>query len=235
MVADGRMPDAGVKAPPRFDLWKPRRQRRWTQNNSTPQTQGRDRRNPPPQPMPTPAQPVPDFMPWTPGYVSNEKNLSDQLNATLQDITGQRMMIPGTIDKYMARSQNDEQWAHSSLDENLAGRGMVDSGTNPYLRDRDIYTPVGRDRQDFQAGIDDLLKQLALGESGAYLQYNQGLSDAMLQNAEDVIAQNPFSNQFPGSSPDYGAAYGLGNTKGPQKKDKPKKNKPRRNKPKGKK
>lgn len=213
-----------AKTPPHYDNWTPQRQQRYDRKQrparTPPQHHDPQQGNVPgskvpPYKAPRPAQPVPNFLPDTPGFENDYRQLTDGLNSNLADINAQRMTIPGQVAQFQARSGNDQAWANTKLDESLAERGMFESGTNPYLRMRDVQTPFGRANQDFQASTDDMLRQLATGESQAYLSYNQGMGDAMLDRAGEVEALSPMSNQFPGSMPNYGQPFGLGNTTGP--------------------
>lgn len=193
-MPDNRMPNSGMTAPPRFDRWKPQRQRRWTRLNRQGQGQGpapAPQQSPLPMNVPPPQQAPPSFLPMTPQFEAGRRGAEDQLSAQLAQIGIAREQIPYFLNFYGQRDVTDKGYANNALDENLAARGIFDSTVNPYLRTRDIDTPYGRRAQDRTLAAEQQYADLAGQEGGAQLSYNQSLMELLLGRAGQVAAEQP--------------------------------------------
>lgn len=194
-------------------MWKPRRQRRWIHNNAAP---GLTQTPPsaatatpqksPPAGFPPPQGAPPAFMPYMPSYEAGLRGLEDQYAQQRMGILNQLNLIQPQYNLQSARMNTDKGYANQQLDENLVGRGMFDSGSNAYLRNRDIDVPYGRQAQDLSqwAGSQAASLQAALGQTD--LGYYQGMAELLLNNASDAASNMPmnvpqFSQGYTGKPP----------------------------------
>jgi hypothetical protein len=77
----------------------------------------------------------------------------------------------------MSRLETDQGYDTRFLYNDLADRGVYDSTFTPYLRQRDIEIPYGRERQDINIEAARQLSDIAAQQGEAQLTYNQGLTD----------------------------------------------------------
>jgi hypothetical protein len=175
------MPQSGVTAPRRLDLSVP----------EVPQPGMPAPRFPTQPGFPPQGEPVQNFLPMTPQFEAGRRGVQDQMNAALAQIGVSREQIPVIANLITQRLATDEGYDNRRLDESLANRGMFDSGTNPYVRGRDIYTPYGRERQDLAFNIAQQYADLSQAENQAYLEASQAMTELLLDRASDVSSQQP--------------------------------------------
>jgi len=212
-MADGRMPYSGMNAPPRFDLWKPRRQRRWVQNNAPPGLGKTPPKYADLEPKkgadyPPPQSPPPAFMPYMPSYEAGLRGLEDDYARQRMDLTNQMNLVGPQLQAQQARLGTDKEYANDVLDEAMVDRGMFDSGANATGRIRDIDIPYGRQYADLAqwAATQTGDIQTALSELG--LNYSQGLAELILNNAAEAAGSMPmnipmFEEGYKGVEPDW--------------------------------
>ena len=179
--------------PANYDNWQQPRQNRYLRR--TGQQPYRPGQSPPPVPIhaganfPPPANPYANFLPATPAWEASQRAANDALSSQLMGIGVARDQVPLQLNVANQRALTDRGYANQQLDENLADRGIYDSGSNMYLRNRDINLPYGRGLQDRTLGAEQQLSGLSQQESEARLQYQQALVEALLQRAQ-FAAQN---------------------------------------------
>lgn len=74
----------------------------------------------------------------------------------------------------------------------MAGRGMYDSSARNEIDRTSIQLPYGRNLQDMNQQMNQSYSQLAQAQQNAYLGYNQGLADLLLQRAADAASMMPY-------------------------------------------
>lgn len=184
MPADGRMPESGLKPPPRFDFWKPRRQRRWVRKNTSPQGRGN---------YPAPQRPPDSFMPYGPEYEQGRRALEDAYQGQMQGITNQMNLLGPQMQQSMQRLSTNRQYATGAHQEDMAERGLVNSTVNPYTYTEQVANPYGRASQDLVANYQSTLGDLLNQQNQAALTYNQGLAELGLGNANWVWQNQPYN------------------------------------------
>lgn len=187
-----------LPTPKNFDKWKPKRQRRYIRKNAGPG----NTQSPPPaastEPQPTAnfpeyQQPKADFLPMTPQFEAGRRGLDDEYSGAMMGLINQRDLIRPQLDLGLARMGTDQKYSNAGLDEALVERGMFDSGSNAYLRNRDIDIPYGRQRQDMGMGASQAYSDIASQMSQAGLGYSQGMHELMLNRAADSAADMPMN------------------------------------------
>ena len=141
--------------------------------------------------MPKPAPQVPNFLPLTPDYMHTQGQANDMLSAAEGAYGIANTLTPAQTRLQTERVNTDMGVAKSQLDEDLAERGMYDSGVRTTLTNRHIATPFGRQYQDIGFGAGSQYADAANQYGGAMLGYNQMLMDALGQRAADVYAAQP--------------------------------------------
>lgn len=145
------------------------------------------------QPVPyTNTGPTPAFLPDTPMYQHGLRSLTDQYNSTMSSLQQQRSGLMPAYQQQYARMGNDVQSARRTLNNSMASRGIYNSSARGVLDRQDIQTPYSRNLQDTNQQMQSAYSQLAQGEQGANLAYQQGLSDLLLQRAAYAAYAQPY-------------------------------------------
>jgi hypothetical protein len=140
----------------------------------------------------TPAAP-PSFLPMTPQYEAGRRSADDQLMQQLQGYQNQQNLVAPAVNLQTNRLMTDQGYAGQKLNEDLANRGLYQSGVNPYLYERDISIPYGRAYQDLALGAGQQYGNL-MGQTGeAYGDYGSALTELMLNRAAQAAQQLPLS------------------------------------------
>jgi hypothetical protein len=177
----------------------------------------------------TPPAP-PNFLPMTPQYEAGRRQADDAMLQQLQSIQNQQNLVDPTTQLQQNRLTTDQGYAGQKLDEQLAERGLYQSGVNPYLYQRDISIPYGRAYQDLALGAGQQYGDLSQQEGGVYGNYNAALTELLLNRAAQAAQQLPLS--LPQFYPPQGVApYGTVPT--PRHKPTQPKGRPKGGKPKG--
>jgi len=142
---------------------------------------------------PMPQRP-PNFLPMTPQFEAAQRGANDQYSAQMMNLTNQQGLIDPAIQLQMSRMGTDVGYAKSGLQEDLANRGMYQSGSYPYLYQRDIGIPYGRNVQDMLLGAAGQYGDIAGGMGQAGLGYNQQMMEALLNRAAQVAAEPPMAS-----------------------------------------
>jgi hypothetical protein len=129
----------------------------------------------------------------TPQFEAGRRGLDDEYSSAMMGLINQRDLIQPQMQLGLSRLGTDQGYANTSLDESLTERGMFNSGTNPYLRTRDIDIPYGRQRQDMAIGASSAYGDIASQMSQAGLGYSQGLHELLLNRAADSAATMPMN------------------------------------------
>lgn len=136
---------------------------------------------------------IPNFLPNTAGF----EHAQTQANDFLSQAGAQYRIATGLIEPQLAlqqgRLKTDQGVAQSRLDENLAERGVFQSGIRPELTQRNIVTPFGRQHQDLAAAASQAYADASSQYGQAQLQYNQMLMDAYNQRANEAYDMAPLS------------------------------------------
>ena len=143
--------------------------------------------------MPRPAPTVPNFLPYTPGFMNAQGQANDALTAAEGQYGIAQTMIPAQLNLQRSRINTDMGVAKSQLDENLAERGVYGNGTGirTDLMNRHVATPFGRQYQDVGFNAAAQYADAANQYGAAQLGYNQSIMDALQQRAADVYSAQP--------------------------------------------
>ena len=226
-VPDGRMPDSGRRAPQTRAGQRPggRRRPRNFGNKSLGKPglaknaqASSNAYFPAPQPAP------PAFMPHMPEYEAGLRGLQSQYMLGQQGLQNQLNMVAPQANLALQRLGTDKGYATNAHNEGMALRGLWDSSVNPYLLQRDVQIPYGRQEQDiglWGAGqYGDLYSQLGQLGLGNY----QGWNELLLNNIANAVQNMPYN--VPQYSQGQRALGPCGRRRKPKKKNK--KSKPRR-------
>ena len=134
-----------------------------------------------------------NFLPMTPQAEAGQRSLEDNLAAQLAQIGVARDQIPAYLALMSGRAGTDQTYATQGFNSAMADRGIYDSGVTPYLKQRDIGIPYGRQAQDLGLSAAGQYSDLAAQQGQAYLGYDQGLTNLLLQRALQVSQQMPLS------------------------------------------
>lgn len=165
--------------------------------------------------------PPPDFLPNTPGWEAARAQASGNLlNAETEYNTGNQL-VGSTLGLQNARLDTDRALAARSVDENMAGRGLVTSGLRAQAQQEQVATPFGRQYQDLALGAAGQYADLASQFGGANLGYNQGLFNSLYQRANDAYEAQPLgmavgqyqAPDMPGFTPTYSPSGGRRQTR----------------------
>ncbi len=140
-------------------------------------------------------------MPLDPMFEQQRRGLDDSLSASLAGISSQRSMIDPRMQQDLARMGTDQSWNTGLMNESEVGRGMYDSSIRG-MDATNLNTQYDRMRQDLANQSAEQYSLLAQDEGNAYLGYNQGLMELLLQSAEGS-ASDPYSPM-----PTYGGPGG---------------------------
>ncbi len=140
----------------------------------------------------TPGAP-PNSFALTPAFEAAQRSASDAYSQQQMGLQNQMGLIDPTLKMQLARMGTDQGYANTQLLESLANRGVAQGGVYPYLQQRDINIPYGRQAQDLGLGAASQYANLAGQMGGAGLGYNQAMMNAYLQNANDLAARPPWA------------------------------------------
>ncbi len=135
----------------------------------------------------------PNFLPMTAAYEATRRDLADQLAAAESQYGIGSEQIAPWLNLQTTRAGTDLGYDQARLNEQLANRGVYESGITPYLFTRDIGIPYGRQMQDLALSAANQYSDLGAGLGSSYLGYDQGMLNALLQRAADVASQMPLS------------------------------------------
>lgn len=148
----------------------------------------------------------------SPYYEAASRSANDALSAALAELLVKEQLIGPEADVARQRINTDLPYAIQGVNENMAERGIFNSTVRPYTMLRDVFIPVERGRQDIAFDVAGRLSDIAAARAQAYLGYDQTMSEAALeaanqlaQQAGSAMGENVSASQFMPSGPtDYG-------------------------------
>lgn len=117
---------------------------------------------------------------WDAAAENARRQLEDQFAAANQGYADQRSLLNAQFRQNIARFRTDEGFATDRHNEDVAGRGIVNSGVNSQLYNRDIAVPGERYLQDLSTARATGLSDIATGRAQNRLNYHQGLDELLL-------------------------------------------------------
>lgn len=143
-------------------------------------------------------------MPIDPFYEQARRQLEDQLQAALAQITAQRPEMMASNNLFMQRLATNQGIDTHQLNASLAGHGIFNSGIRTVDTGR-LNTQYDRQRQDQAFQLAQSLAGLSQQASTARLGFNQGIAEARLESARrlgsDPYAVLPHYRKPPGPIP----------------------------------
>lgn len=115
-------------------------------------------------------------------YEQQRRMLDDSLQAQLAPLSGAREQLGAYQNLASNRLDTNQDVSHQQLMDNLAARGIYDSGLYGQGLG-DISTDYLRQRQDLATSLAGQYGDIASQESGAYLSYDQQLQQALIDLA----------------------------------------------------
>lgn len=129
----------------------------------------------------------------TPQYEADQRGADYALSGTLQGIQNQQNLIDPMTQLMTSRLQTDQGYDYQRLMEDMANRGLVGSGPQAQLYQRDIGIPYGREYQDLALGAGQQYSDLMGQTSGAHSDYNSAMIEALLNRAAQAAQDMPLS------------------------------------------
>ena len=135
-----------------------------------------------------------NYFPMTPGFEAGQRGIEDQLAAAEANYAAQSGLVDPWFQMMRERAGTDVGYATDALQQNMAGRGIWGSpGIYSDIYQKGIGTPYGRHMQDLAFNAAGQYSNLGSALGGAYLDYNQGLMDLLLNRASDLSQTLPLS------------------------------------------
>jgi hypothetical protein len=161
-------------------------------------------------PIPNPQPPEQFGMPLDPAFEATRRGIEDNLAAALAQYGVAREQIKPMVDLMLARLVTNRGLDEADLQESLIGRGISQSSIAADDM-RELGTQYERQQQDIGLQAGQQYADIAAGESGAQLAYNQQLLEALLASAQNAVANPNMRQPFAGSGRGgYGPAVGQG-------------------------
>ena len=161
-------------------------------------------------PIPNPQPPEQFGMPLDPAFEATRRGIEDNLAAALAQYGVAREQIKPMVDLMLARLVTNRGLDEADLEESLIGRGISQSSIAADDM-RELGTQYERQQQDIGLQAGQQYADIAAGESGAQLAYNQQLLEALLASAQNAVANPNMRQPFAGSGRGgYGPAVGQG-------------------------
>ena len=139
-------------------------------------------------------------LPLSGAYEAGARALNDELTQALAAYAGLRPQIQSQGRLGMERIQTDLGRDLDDLRDRLIGRGIYNSGIRTQ-DEAELGNLYERQQQDLAFGVQAQLGDLANQEAQSRLGYQSGLTDLMLQVAQQEAALGPYS-----AAPAYGGA-----------------------------
>lgn len=139
---------------------------------------------------PVPKEPPP-FAPFTPIFEELQRGVQDNLAGVMSRIRGAGAQIGPQVDLMRSRLATQKDYQTQRLNEEMAERGLYESGIRPQLYQRDIYIPYERALQDLALEASRARAGLAEEAGAAQLEASQGMMDAYMQNIQSLMEMMP--------------------------------------------